>query len=305
MNRTVDVLLSTFNGERFLPDLLDSLRLQSHDDWKLSVRDDGSSDRTLEILESCRPSFPGMRLSEGENIGVVGSFFTLLREADSKSAYFAFCDQDDVWKPEKLADAVRRFEEADPGVPALCCTRVEFVDEALRPLGFSRSPRKTGFGNALVENVSAGCTFVLNASAREWILSSLPERALMHDWWCYLVVSGFGTVLCDDTPQVRYRQHGKNTVGGTSNRLLQIARRTRRFLSNADRAYRVTDQAREFSLRFADRLEPGNRAVLDAFLRSRENFLSRFRYGLSRMGVWRQSPMDTLILRMLILAGRY
>jgi len=305
MSNRVNVLLSTFNGEKFLPDLLDSLLRQTHPDWLLSVRDDGSSDGTLEILKTYRPSFPAMRVSEGRNIGVVDSFFTLLREGDPSCDFFAFCDQDDVWKPDKLADAVRQLGKTDPRVPALGCSRVEYVDQGLNPLGLSRLPRKPGFGNALVENISGGCTFTMNAAAREIILSSLPEKAIMHDWWCYLVVSGFGTIFYDPTPQVLYRQHGNNSIGGTSNRLLHFAQRTRRFLDDSDRMYRVTDQAREFVSCFGDRLDPKNAVVLDGLLRSKSGLPSRLRYAFSPMEVWRQSYADTLILRMLILLGRY
>ena len=179
------------------------------------------------------------------------------------------------------------------------------MDQALNPLGLSRLPRRPGFGNALVENISAGCTLVMNAKGRELVLSSLPEGALMHDWWCYLVVSCFGTVLYDPTPQVRYRQHEHNAVGGTSKRLLHLARRAKRFLGDGDRVFRISDQARAFDRCFGERMDLENRAVIDPFLRSRSDFPSRLRYAISPMGVWRQSRVDTLILRILILLGRY
>jgi glycosyltransferase involved in cell wall biosynthesis len=305
MSNRVNVLLSTFNGEKFLPDLLDSLLRQTHPDLFLSVRDDGSSDGTLEILKTYRPSFPAMRVSEGRNIGVVDSFFTLLREGDPSCDFFAFCDQDDVWQPGKLGDAVRWLGEVDPRTPALYCSRLEYVDEELKSLGFPMAPRRPGFGNALVENISAGCTQVMNAKGRELVLSSLPEGALMHDWWCYLVVSCFGTVLYDPAPQVRYRQHEHNAVGGTSKRLLHLTHRVKRFLRDPDRVYRITDQARVFGRCFGERLDVEKRAVLDPFLRSRSDFPSRLRYAISPMGVWRQSRVDTMILRILILLGRY
>ncbi|GAB4232855.1 MAG: glycosyltransferase family 2 protein [Deltaproteobacteria bacterium] len=305
MGDRVNVLLSTFNGEKFLPELLDSLSRQTHRNWVLTVRDDGSSDGTIGILNAYRSSFPGMRVTGGANIGVVDSFFTLLREGDPGCDFFAFCDQDDVWNPGKLSDAVRDLADADPRKPAMYCSRVEYVKEDLTPFGASRIPRKTGFGNALVENVSPGCTFVLTAAARKIVVSSLPERAIMHDWWCYLVVSCFGTVLYDPAPQVRYRQHGGNAVGGTSRPLARFLRRANRFLRNPDDTYRVTDQAREFLRCFRDRIEGENAGTLDAFLRSRSGMFSRFRYALSPMGVWRQSAADTWILRLLILLGRY
>lgn len=305
MSNRVNVLLSTFNGERFLPVLLDSLLRQTHTDWLLSVRDDGSSDGTLEILKTYFSSFPGMRVSEGANIGVVDSFFALLQEGDPGCDFFAFCDQDDIWHPDKLTDAVRWLGKVDPRVPALYCSRVEYVDEALKHLGFSKIPSRPGFGNALVENISAGCTLVMNALGRKLILSSLPGGALMHDWWCYLVVSCFGTILYDSTPQVRYRQHERNAVGGTSNRFLHFTRRANRFLRDSSRLFRVTDQARVFDRCFGDRLDSKNAAILEGFLRSKSGIPPRFRYALSPMGVWRQSMVDTLILRILILLGRY
>jgi glycosyltransferase involved in cell wall biosynthesis len=305
MNRRVNVLLSTFNGEKFLPELLDSLKRQSHEDWLLSVRDDGSTDGTLEILKIYRSSFPGMRISTGTNIGVIDSFFTLLRDGDPSCSFFAFCDQDDVWKPDKLADAVRRLSKVDIRGPALYCSRVEYVNEELKTTGFSRIPRRVGFGNALVENISSGCTFVLNSEARRLIISALPGSAIMHDWWCYLVVSCFGVVLYDPNPQVLYRQHGKNAVGGTASQWRNFSQRASRFLKNPGGMYRVTDQGRELALRFGGSINRENVATLAAFLRSKSRLSTRFRYALSPMGVWRQSRVDTFILRILILLGRY
>lgn len=300
----VNVLLSTYDGERYLGEQLDSVLGQSQRDLVLHVRDDGSRDGTRALLRERAAQDTRMRVAEGENLGVVRSFFALLRDADPTCDHFAFSDQDDVWRQDKLACALEVLAPGEPGVPRLYCARAEVVDAALAPIGFSGLPRGIAFENALVQNVALGCTVVLNRAARDLLLSALPERALMHDWWAYLVVSAFGEVRFDPRPTLRYRQHGRNVVGGDLGHFRHYAKRAGRLLHAGRHAFRASDQARELARCFGDRLPPEARAALDAFLASKESLRRRLPYAW-RPGVWRQSRIDDLLLRSLILAGAY
>lgn len=303
MSAKVNVLLSTYNGEKFLREQLDSILAQSYRYVVIHIRDDGSTDSTPEILRQYAEKYPGIKVEYGLNLGVVQSFFTLLRNANDSCQYFAFCDQDDVWLENKVKDAVGMLEQSEDGIPLLYCSRLEYVDANLNHLGYSRIPKRLGFGNALVENVATGCTILINREAREITLDNIPDRLIMHDWWILLVVMAFGKVIFDNRVNIRYRQHGGNVVGGTANQLQHAINRINRFFKNRN-TFKPSDQAREFFKYHSNSLSTDDRVTLENFLASRQSFRARAKYAF-RMGVWRQSAADTVILRTLILLGRY
>jgi glycosyltransferase involved in cell wall biosynthesis len=216
------VLLSTYNGARFLGEQLGSLLAQQHADWTLFWRDDGSADATPAIMAAFAARLGAGRCvhvaNPAGNLGVRDSFLTLLRAAlptlDTGDAA-AFCDQDDVWLPEKLARGVAALAGVPDGTPALYCARQTLTDANLKPIGLSPPFNcPPGFPAALTQNIATGCTILLNRAAARLVAGSSPPAGALHDWWCYLLVSAAGgRVLTDDTPVLLYRQHGGNVVG--------------------------------------------------------------------------------------------
>jgi glycosyltransferase involved in cell wall biosynthesis len=303
LNANVNILLSTYNGEQYLNDLLMSLQRQTHLQTVISVRDDGSTDGTFQLLSKWKPNRSNVRIARGARLGAANSFFKLLKHADSGCQYFAFCDQDDVWLPEKIENAVSTLARAENGQPLLYCSRIEYVDSRLRHLGFSRPPTQINFSNALVDNIAAGCTIVVNRSARDLLAATIPKHALMHDAWCYLVVSAFGQVLYDARPSILYRQHQNNALGGTIGNIQLLRRRLKRWANGDTQNMGFLAQAREFHQCFAQILAKENLRILESFLTSNEHFLQRIAYA-ARMRVRRQTWTDTAILRALILLGR-
>lgn len=292
--KRVAVLLSTYNGLPYLDEQLASISAQTFPDVVLHVRDDGSTDGTAEKLG----------VPAGPNLGVFRSFMHLLETAPEADAY-AFCDQDDVWEADKLERAAQALAGIPASVPAIWYTRLRFTDQALRETGLSPVPTQSGFHTALVQNQATGCTLVLNAAARRLVTESVPDTALMHDWWCYLVVSAFGVAIYDPIPSVRYRKHGTNVTPAAPNWAAELYHRTRRFLTEDRVTERVTDQAREFRTRYGHRLAPDKRAILDGFLAARERgVLGRLRYACT-MPVRRNTPLDTFLMRLLIVTGRF
>jgi hypothetical protein len=290
----VAVLLSTYNGERYLPEFLTSLDSQSYTHVHLCVRDDGSTDGTVRLLEA-HARRRAVSLHRGAHVGVPLSYFHLLRDADDADL-FAFSDQDDVWLPHKIERAVRHLERAQPGRAALYCSAVRPVDADLRPIGEPMQPgRGLDFRNALVENRASGCTLVLNRAARALLARAIPRAAQMHDHWAYLVVSAFGSVFHDPLPGLLYRQHHGNEVGvprGWRSRLAGLRRR--------GGLARLFSQAEEFRALYGDSLNPTLRRVLDEFLDSRHAGLRQRLAYASRCEVYRQSHLDDLALRGLI-----
>lgn len=299
----VTVLLSTYNGEKFLQQQLDSLYAQTHPHIKILVRDDGSTDTTREILASARLKGAIEKLQEHPNIniGVTRSFFTLLAHAaQTKTAYVAFCDQDDVWHPTKIERAVSLLAPlADR--PALYCSQVDIVSEQLETIELSAAPRKIGFGNALVENVAMGCTIVLNRKAIDFLCKqALPNEVCIHDWWCYLVISCFGEVIFDDCALIQYRQHSSNVIGLTTNYLKVLKRKLVKFYNGR---LRISEQANIFLQLFADQLSPERRALVELVCKVKSSYWHRFQLAFSS-AIWRQKCSYNLILRLFILMNR-
>ncbi len=300
------ILLSTYNGHRFLAEQVESIRRQSYSKWRLLIRDDGSSDGTLELLHNIVAEDPRIQfLGKQENLGAAASYLQLMSEA-RLSDYYAFCDQDDVWDEDKLERGVNSL--ADFGNrPAMYCARLRLVDEKLNPLGLSRPPTVgPSYANALLQNIATGCTLMLNRAAFQLIKSKLPasNRVVMHDWWCYLVVAAFGMVVYDSHPTISYRQHEANTVGefqGLSYWLNRFQRHRKSCQNNP-----LPHQLAEFQRLWGETLKLEKREQLLALLKmmKEERFLHRLVL-LKQAPVQRQSVLDNFLCRLMLLFRRY
>lgn len=228
----IAVLLSTYNGEKFLGEQLDSLLAQSYKNFILVVRDDGSYDRTVSILESYAGDHSEQILllpRDGENKGASGGFAFLvdyvLKNKESlglQSAYMLFCDQDDTWYPQKieklLAAMLAAEADSEPAIPILVHSDLEVVSEQNTVIAKSLIKyqgleiERNSFPNLAISNLVTGCTALINEPLAEKALP-IPENAIMHDWWLALVATAFGKLVYLDIPLVHYRQHGNNTIG--------------------------------------------------------------------------------------------
>lgn len=230
---TVAVLLSIFNGEKYLQEQLDSLLRQTHTEWTVIWRDDGSSDGSRGIVLRFAATVGEHRCIELANtrrhIGATRSYMALLRAA-AEFPLVAFADQDDVWLPAKLARAAASLCGTADTFPALYCARQIVSDSELHPLGVSMRIRRTpSFPGSLVQNIASGCTVVLNRSAVALINTTSPPENSVHDWWCYIVVSAAtGRIIVDDAPVILYRQHGSNAIGVAPSSLVRAIRALRR-----------------------------------------------------------------------------
>lgn len=300
--RDITVLLSTYNGCRYLNSQIESLVHQTYPNLDILVRDDGSTDSTLEFLKTEQANAKLDILGNHNNLGVTGSFFELLRHAALiDTEYVAFCDQDDIWLPTKIEAAISALSSF-PDTPSLYCCRQEFVDEHLNHLGFSSIPRKIGFGNALFENIAVGCTMVLNRRAVDLLCQQrLPNEVYVHDWWCYLVLSCFGKIIFDDQPLIKYRQHSGNAIGASSSYLGVLKRKLDRLFNGK---LWISEQANVFHTLFADRLSPNDRALVELLLKAKYSFWHRLVLTFSK-DIWRQKFLDNFILRLVILLNRF
>jgi Glycosyl transferase family 2 len=231
------ILLSTYNGATYLHEQLQSLLAQTHTDWVLYWRDDGSSDTTLAVMAEFTARVGNDRcvriLEPQGRLRPAASFVTMLRAAVPVMCVaecVAFADQDDVWLPDKLSRGVKALAGADATVPTLYCARLVVVDARLRlSLATTISQRECGFPASLTQNIATACTVMLNRSAAALIAASALPDGTFHDWWSYLLVTAAGgQVLVDESVVALYRQHGSNVVGMPSSDMRRAVAALRR-----------------------------------------------------------------------------
>lgn len=212
----ITILLCTLNGARFLPAQLASIEQQSHKNWRLIASDDGSTDTTLTILRHFAERVPQpVEIRTGPRRGPCANFLSLATDPSIVGDYFAFCDQDDRWHPDKLTHAVGWLQSRPQDVSAVYCARTRLVHEAGDPYGhsplFSKSP---SFSNALVQSIAGANTMVFGRATKRLLEKAGPADVVSHDWWTYQLVSGAGgTVHYESEVRVDYRQHVGNHIG--------------------------------------------------------------------------------------------
>lgn len=294
--KKVQILMSTYNGEEYIREQLDSVLAQNYPDVDILVRDDGSDDDTFVILKEYEEMHSNIQVYRGKNLGVNKSFFDLLKNSDAKASYIGFCDQDDYWLPEKIEMAVRQLEVLEG--PALYCSAKTLVDENLEILENQQNPDVTpGFGNAVIESICSGCTTLMNRELVDIIRDRLPEDVIHHDWWCYMVAAYLGSVCYDRNSYIYYRQHTGNEVGASGSALGMIRAKARDLKKrHGDLKKQLSDFKRFYHT------DPGKDKLVDDILAA-EKFPGRIKI-LFRCGWYRQTSLDNWVVRGLFLANR-
>jgi glycosyltransferase involved in cell wall biosynthesis len=311
----IEVLLATCNGARHLPAQLDSLLEQTLRGFTVLASDDGSSDETLAILERYAANYPGFLTvlpAAGHRLGASANFGRLLDAA--RADCVAFCDQDDIWHPDKLevSLALMRQIEADqgPDYPVLVHTDLTVVDADLNSLGASFwryvgiNPARQEFGDLLLGNIATGCTLLANRALYE-AARPIPDFALMFDFWLAQVAAGVGRIACLNQPTVLYRQHSGNLIGAQRSGSASFFARVKRTLLS-DKTLRVLSSfsvhAAELHARYAGRLsaEHRNQALTLARVWERPfhlRFASLAASGLRKPGFAANVALFLLLLR--------
>lgn len=258
----IAVLMSTYNGERYLLEQIASiLEQQGSFSLDLWVRDDGSADATHQILEEYAANGK-LRWYTGENLKPARSFWDLLLHCQGYD-YYAFADQDDVWLPGKLQAAVESI--VGESGPAAACANARLVGSDLESLGRNvyLTPPPTDLETISIAGGILGCTMVINQALAELLQSRpMPDVMVMHDFYVALVCRLAGGKLCfDSTPQMLYRQHGNNVVGASKNKIAALKDRFRTVTKRAKVS--VFDQAKTLIKQYPDYGEREQRKWLE------------------------------------------
>lgn len=299
----VDVLLATYNGAEYLADLLDSLEQQTFKGWRLVVRDDGSSDDSVSIVERwthrhCTDCL--ILRDDRDGLGAAENFGALLEASDAP--YFMCCDQDDVWLPEKIAKLLQiiRQREAERGsqIPLLVHSDLIVTDSKLRPvhqslrayMHIATPPKDRLLNQLLVQASVVGCASIGNAALRR-TASPIPRDCVMHDWWLALVAGALGEIVEVAQPTVLYRQHDRNTLGARTWALPAVVRRVlldpRASLHRTGSMLeRTQSQARALADRFASQLDAETTALVHGYGHIQASHLWRRKLFMIRNRMW-------------------
>lgn len=292
---SVAILMCTYNGESFLAEQLGSFVRQTFPHWSLHVSDDGSQDGSLTLLNDFSGRHDGrVQIIDGPHKGFVANFLGLTCRDDIDADFYAWSDQDDVWKEEKLERALAWLQTVPSNVPALYCGRTELIHECGMSRGFSPLFRRPPhFSNALVQSIAGGNTVVFNQAARALLKEAgkgvdVPS----HDWWLYQIVSGAGgTVFYDPEPMVLYRQHDENLMGTNSDWSARLQRIRMLFDGRFEDWNTRNIQALES---MQHRLTKEHQATLAEFKAARTEKLVKRILGFQRAGLYRQTLLGSL-----------
>lgn len=216
----IAILLATYNGEKYISEQLDSLLKQSYSNFMIVIRDDGSNDSTLKIINEYIKRYPNkisLLHDDCPHRGAKNGFLHLLEKVNAN--YYMFCDQDDVWLPDKVELSILKLKELEsihPGKAVMVHTDLAIVNKNLEPIynslwdwaGFNVDLNRK-FNYAVMGNVFTGCTMIFNSIAKSIIFPVHPKSS-MHDEWIGLVIAKYGIIDNIKKQTILYRQHGKN-----------------------------------------------------------------------------------------------
>ncbi|WP_332402557.1 glycosyltransferase family 2 protein [Vibrio metschnikovii] len=224
--KNVAVLVSTYNGEHYLKEQLDSILNQSYKEIEIFIRDDGSSDRTVEIIEEYTSTHKNINFIDNcVNLGCAESFLSLLDNVNAD--YYFFCDQDDIWIDKKVEITLSKFSNNND-IPHLVHSDLFVVNESLNIINqsfydYQKLDPIVGYDKKklVVQNYIVGCTVCINKELRDLVVKYMNVPGIhgvaMHDWWVALTAIFFGKITYIDSPLVYYRQHDNNVLGAPDN----------------------------------------------------------------------------------------
>ncbi|UYI93575.1 MAG: glycosyltransferase [Anaerostipes hadrus] len=271
--KKVMVLMATYNGQKYLEEQLQSLVKQQGVDIQILVRDDGSTDGTLEILNKWEKSGK-IKWYQGKHLNAQYGFYDLMEHSKIYEVdYYAFCDQDDVWDEDKLSVAVTSLESIDTDIPSLYYCGQRLVDGNLKFLSDHTLNEERNLRTRFILSDIAGCTAVFNKALLYKILEYKPNYMLMHDTWSLKVCLALGgKVIIDTKSHMSYRQHGNNAVGlgkGMKANLRQV----RQYISK----YKVEEQMIELKRGYGEQIIPEYRKIVYDVCHYKKNWKCRRR----------------------------
>lgn len=311
----IDILLATYNGEKFIRPQIESILCQTYTDWNLIIQDDGSTDNTVEILKNYQKKHPDkirIFINKTNTGSCIDNFLSIAKKVQSE--YIMFCDQDDVWTPNKIELTLNEMLKLEKqsvieNEPILVHTDLTVVDEKLNLLSDSlfkyqkMNFKRDKLNNILVQNIITGCTMMCNKNLIELFnLINNSDGIIMYDWYLGLLASAFGKIGFVNKPTILYRQHQGNQVGAKKNEsllfLISKLLRFRDFFKLMDDTY---FQAEHFLKNYRKILNANDIEIIQEYVNMKDggrvqNLCKVIQYNFFKYGVFRKMAQIIKIL---------
>lgn len=271
MKHKIAILLSTFNGYDYLEDQIQSILKQTNHDWRLYIRDDGSNDGTVSLINkiSKLPEISILDNDNQNNLGSANSFFELLSKVDAD--YYMFADQDDYWLPDKVDVTLSRMKSLEKkgyNGPICVHTNLKVTDADLKPYRlYNSGPLWHDLDHLLFNNCVTGCTMMINKQLRDAVkFEKTAENTIyMHDWWLALIAAAFGIVSYIDIPTILYRQHSSNVLGSLDGKKINSVKRILKPSYDYNEFLKSLNMISNFYQEYGDQIHGTSKAYLKQY----------------------------------------
>lgn len=298
------VLMSTYNGQKYIIDQIESIEKQKVDvPLSILVRDDGSTDDTINILKKLNKKYKNIKILQEENIGCNASFFKLFSIADGYK-YYAISDQDDIWLSDKLQRGIDEIKKNDNNIPLLYGSCSYLMDNENNILGTTQKQlRNITLNNTIIQNIIPGHSAIINDSLLQLLKTKIDcDKIYVYDFWITNVAMVFGKVIFDNVPSTKYRIHNSNTVGYGKNKFSWIKERIRRFKKGAGK--NIADQINYFYSLYSENIPLDYKCEIKKFIDNNGIFFKRLKYIFSTK-LYRQKKSETILFKFAYLMKKY
>lgn len=288
---SVLVLMSTYNGEKYIQEQITSILTQDNVQTILIIRDDGSTDSTVSIIQDFMSKYSNIYVINGTNIGCKNSFYELCSYSQKyfpSIEYYAFADQDDYWKPNKLYEGIKKLKKENKNFPLLYYCQTTLVDRELNYIKQIHSKTDTdNFIEVCISYPASGCTMIFNKSSLELFILGVPEHMYLHDSWMIKMVAACnGIIIKDENSYILYRQHGTNVVGA-SNTFISVLKR--RFAALTEKRCQRSKELRNILKTYESFITPNNLKTINTFVNYKNNIISKTKLLFSSKYKYRNS----------------
>ena len=292
----ITVIMSTYNGQRYLRQQINSVLGQNYPNVELIIRDDGSKDNTRLILEEYEKN-ERVSVIYGDNIGFCQSFCTTLGCNDD-SEFYAFCDQDDIWYSDKLTSAFRCLRDKSPDIPQLYYCHVNEINENGDSIGIRKlSPGSVSFRRTMTGCFGEGMAMVINKKCRNLMLKMNPQKMDAHDWAASAVALGMGQVFVDNGIFADHRRLAESVS------IVTLPKRILWFCSEIIGENNIRMRNKEYFRCFGDNLSIDNYRIAEAFGKDRLTIRTQLHKVFS-LRCWRPNILSEISMRILMILGK-
>ena len=301
-NDSILVMMSTYNGEKYLRQQLDSIENQKLNiDLHILIRDDGSSDSTVNIIKEYQNKYGNIELITGENIGCNASFFYLLEKAD-KYTYYAISDQDDVWFSNKLQVGIDEIKKVKEDIPTLYGGCSYIVDDNMKIYGETQKKKKEiKLTNSVIQNFTPGHSQIMNYKLMNLLKQDTIDisKIYVYDYWITNIAILYGKLIFNNEPYTYYRMHKNNTVGYGSNIFSFLKERLKRFKKNDGK--KIYNQITYFYEKNEANIPELEKKEIYKFIKYNTNIINRIRFIFTT----KQRRIETLFFKIAYLLKKY